>query len=101
MKYENKSKINQIANHFGRTSQQLKAISELSELSNELSKDLYYKRAMSPETLEEIADCLILIEQLLYFAEGEVPFIYTFLNEKIEQKLDRTLKRIEENPNYY
>ena len=85
--------IRTIADTFKNPSQQLKLIEELGELTREISKDIATGREISKDTISEIADVNILINQLLYLAgEGTKEKV----KKQIEYKLQRTLKRIEE-----
>jgi len=89
-----------IANHFGQTNQRCKLIEESGELSREISKDIAADRSTSYHTLEEMADCLILIEQLLYLKQKESNCdVAKLLGEIVDKKIERTLERIEEG--YY
>ena len=84
--------IRTIADTFKNPSQQLKLIEELGELTREISKDIATSREISKDTISEIADVNILINQLLHLAgEGTKEKV----KEQIEYKLQRTLKRIE------
>ena len=84
--------IMKIADTFKNPSQQLKLIEELGELTREISKDIATGREISKDTISEIADVNILINQLLYLAgEGTKEKV----KEQIEHKIQRTLKRIE------
>ena len=89
---EKNEAIMKIADTFKNPSQQLKLIEELGELTREISKDIATGREISKDTISEIADVNILINQLLYLAgEGTQEKV----KEQIEYKLQRTLKRIE------
>ena len=91
--------IELIADTFGLKSQQLKLIEELGELTRELSKDIANNRSISDNTLSEIADVKILINQILYLVEKEDINVYEKLRNNTEYKLKRTIQRI--NTNYY
>ena len=91
--------IELIADTFGIKNQQLKLIEELGELTRELSKDLANNRNISDNTLSEIADVKILLNQLLYLVEKEDINVYEKLRNNTEYKLKRTIQRI--NTNYY
>ena len=91
--------IELIADTFGLKSQQLKLIEELGELTRELSKDIANNRSISDNTLSEIADVKILINQILYLVEKEDINVYEKLRSNTEYKLKRTIQRI--NTNYY
>lgn len=88
--------IRTIADTFKIRNQQLKLIEELGELTREISKDIANGREISDETISEIADVNILINQILYLAGEESAEL---AREQLEYKLQRTLKRIEEG--YY
>lgn len=84
--------IRTIADTFKNPSQQLKLIEELGELTREISKDIANNRKISADTISEIADVNILINELIYLAgEGTKEKV----KEQIEHKIQRTLKRIE------
>ena len=84
--------IRTIADTFKNPSQQLKLIEELGELTREISKDIATGREISKDTISEIADVNILINQLLYLAGEGTKYK---VKKQIEYKLQRTLKRIE------
>lgn len=79
-----------IANYYGKNSQILIAIEEMSELTKELCK---YKRNFErrKEIIEELADCQIMLEQLteLFGVENAV-------SNMIDYKLERQIRRIEQ-----
>lgn len=78
-----------IANYYGKNSQILIAIEEMSELAKELCK---YKRNFErrKEIIEEIADCQIMLEQLI-----ELFGIKREVSDMIDYKLERQLMRID------
>lgn len=89
------NKIKHIADHFGQTNQRCKLIEELGELSREISKDIAADCSTSYHTLEEIADVLILIDQIIYLAEKNGNNIAREMLDMIkEKKINRTLDRI-------
>ena len=88
--------IRTIADTFKNPSQQLKLIEELGELTREISKDIATGREISKDTISEIADVNILINQLLYLAGEDTK---DKVKKQIEYKLQRTLDRI--NKGYY
>ena len=99
MKIVDKNKaIMKIADTFG-DKQKLKLIEELSELTRELALDVSHNREITQNTINEIADTLILIEQILYLAEKNGLNANQLLEDAIEYKIYRTLKRIASN--YY
>ena len=90
--------IMKIADTFG-DKQKLKLIEELSELTRELALDVSHNREITQNTINEIADTLILIEQILYLSEKNGLNANQLLEDSIEYKIYRTLKRIASN--YY
>lgn len=79
-----------IANHYGKDSQVLIAIEEMSELTKELCK--YFRRYdRRREIIEEMADAKIMLEQLteLFKCDKEV-------SEMIDYKLRRQIRRMEQ-----
>ena len=95
---ERNKAIMKIADTFG-DKQKLKLIEELSELTRELALDVSHNREITQNTINEIADTLILIEQILYLAEKNGLNANQLLEDAIEYKIYRTLKRIASN--YY
>ena len=95
---ERQKAIMKIADTFG-DKQKLKLIEELSELTRELALDVSHNREITQNTINEIADTLILIEQILYLAEKNGLNANQLLEDAIEYKIYRTLKRIASN--YY
>ena len=99
------AKIKQIADHYGMQSQQEMLIEECSELIQAMQK---MKRAdiADPEEcnkcmqnlLEELADVTIMIEQMKCYL---TPALLEDYNRDITQKLDRQLKRIENEKKEY
>lgn len=81
---------NTIAHHYGKDSQVLIAIEEMSELTKELCK--YFRRFdRKNEIIEEIADAEIMIEQLKCLFD-----IHTEVEDEIDYKIERQLRRIEQ-----
>lgn len=81
---------NTIANHYGKDSQVLIAIEEMSELTKELCK--YFRRYdRKTEIIEEIADAEIMIEQLKCLFD-----IHTEVSNEIDYKLERQIRRMEQ-----
>lgn len=91
--------IKEIADTFKIRNQQLKLIEELGELTREILKDIANGRKISDDTISEITDVNILINQILYLSSNKDYNSKEKLKEHIEYKLQRTLKRIEEG--YY
>ena len=94
-----KAEIRFLATHYSKKSQWEKSIEEAEELLRELymaansfgADDMVY---LSPNTWSEVADVIIMCAQLAmqHGKEAEV-------RKQIEYKLDRQLKRIEEEKN--
>lgn len=78
-----------IANHYGKKSQMLISIEEMSELTKEICK---YERYENNEQkiIDEIADVEIMIEQLKCLFD-----VHSEVDERIDYKLRRQLRRIE------
>ena len=89
----NKMRCKSVISHYGTDKQSLKACEELAELIRSISKLRFKLSDENVENLkEEIADVEIMIEQMkhLYNVSDEE------IDRIVEQKLDRTFKRIEE-----
>ena len=74
-------------------------IEELGELTKEISKDIANRREISDDTISEIADVNILINQILYLSSNKDYNSKEKLKEQLEYKLQRTIQRI--NIGYY
>lgn len=93
----NKESIHIIADHYGYEPQSRQLIEEMAELTQAINKAwrfgddfdnlLVHKRNIA----EEIADVTIMLEQMKYLLR----FSDNYIEEIIEQKLYRQLKRIE------
>lgn len=86
-----KSKCRRIAEHYGRKNQERQAVSELCELQYVLTRRLEQRQAdWQNDLLDEMADCLVMIEQLraLYGIEDEE------LTDRVNFKLNRQIERI-------
>ena len=93
LQQDRKNKIKQIAKHYGLEQQELIAIEECSELIKaicKLQRDPY-SSDYHDNVVEEIADVQIMLHQLIYLygIENQV-------NIMIDRKIDRQLRRIEE-----
>lgn len=98
---EQKAKCHKIAEHYGENHQMLKAVEEMAELSqviikavNDPPKDRFYAETLKDEFLSELADVIILTEQLVKFVSDND--CASDLNGMIKSKLNRQLKRMEE-----
>lgn len=96
MTEEQKAKCHEIADHYGEEHQMLKAVEEMAELTVAISKNLVSPNepGVWSNYYEELADVSIMIEQLSYLLEesGE----YDDLGKEISAKLNRQLKRMED-----
>lgn len=85
------TKLNRILIHYSPKEQTVQAIEELAELQKELAKILNGKGDQKA-LIGELADALIMIYQLIPIYEVD----YKELEETMEYKVDRQIKRIEE-----
>lgn len=91
---ERKAKISQILKNYGEKAEKGKAIEEMSELSDEIFKDILGELDRD-HLIEELADVIITLEHVINIyniTEDEVL-------EKIDYKLDRQFNRMEEENN--
>lgn len=79
---------------FGCNLQKIVAIEEMSELQKELTKDIRFKGSRNNIT-EEIADVLIMIEQLKMMFAIDDSEIEEFIDSKI-CRLEKTISEIKE-----
>lgn len=87
------SKCRQIAKHYGRQTQEAQTISEVSELLYVLTRRQSQRGIdWSNDLIDEIADVLVMIQQItdIHGLEPDV------INERVNYKLDRQLERIRE-----
>lgn len=95
----NKESIQIISNHYGYDAQSRQLIEEMAELTQAINKawrckDNYEDWVEKKRDIaEEIADVTIMLEQMKYLLR----FSENYIEEIIEQKVYRQLKRIEEN----
>ena len=83
-------KVKEIAEHYGLKNQLRQLTEECSELSVEASHSARYGTTV--KIIEEMADVMIMIEQVVYLAKIDKCDIEDCINYKI----NRQLKRIEE-----
>jgi len=88
MNAKQKKDIEKILDHFGEESQILKCVGELNECATELMKIHFKQRANAQFVQEEIADAIIMLEQVRLIFDTES------IDAFIEYKLKRTLDRI-------
>ena len=84
-----------IINQYGETSQVLQSIEEMSELTKELLKNINRNENNEKEIIQEIADVIIMITQLVMIYKIDVEKIYG----AIEYKLERQEKRMNNEKN--
>ena len=88
--YVDEDKVKEIAEHYGLKNQLRQLAEECSELSVESSHSA--RKGTTVKIIEEIADVMIMIEQVVYLAKIDKCDIEDCINYKI----NRQLKRIEE-----
>lgn len=91
---DRKAKISQILKNYGDKAEKGKAIEEMSELSDEILKDLLGELDRD-HLIEELADVIVTLEHIVNIyniSEEEIL-------EKIDFKLDRQFNRMEEENN--
>ena len=97
----NNEAIKKIADTYGYDSQSRQLIEEMAELIVAINKmwregmktDYFYSELKKKDIAEEIADTIIMLEQIKYLLQ----ISDTDINEIIDQKLNRQLERIEKN----
>ena len=87
-------KIMEIADHYGIEKQLHQLAEECSELAVEASHSA--RKGVTVKIIEEMADVEIMIEQIVYLAKIDRKDI----DECIQYKLERQMKRIEEEESY-
>lgn len=100
MTEEQKAICYKIADHYGEEHQMLKAVEEMAELSqviikavNDQPNDKFQAETMKDEMLSELADVIIMTEQLVkYVADNDCA---TLLDGMVNSKLNRQLERME------
>lgn len=85
-------RIKTIADHYGLRHQLKKLIEESRELIVAVLAYLFLKRTQERKNhlLEEAADVVIVIAQIIYLLKGD-----DYVDKVIDFKLDRTIKRME------
>ena len=93
MKYTSgqRSIMAEIINYYGHESQKMMLLEEMSELQKEICKDMRGKTNQEAIT-EEVADVLIMLEQIQMMYHISETKLHKITNEK----LHRQLRRIEE-----
>lgn len=100
MTEEQKVICHKIADRYGEEHQMLKAVEEMAELSqviikavNDSPNDRFQAETMKDEMLSELADVIIMTEQLVKFVNDND--CMSDLNGMIKSKLNRQLERME------
>ena len=88
--YVDEDKVKEIAEHYGLKNQLRQLAEECSELSVESSHSA--RKGTTVKIIEEMADVMIMIEQVIYLAKIDKCDIEDCINYKI----NRQIKRIEE-----
>lgn len=96
---EQKAKCHEIADHYGEEHQMLKAVEEMAELTQAIIKYLDDPAEWNA-LIEELADVLIMVEQLDYLTQKWVaPLGYEHylsdVGHRISIKINRQLERME------
>lgn len=99
MTEEQKAICHKIADHYGEEHQMLKCIEEMSELSQAIIKTIHGDALHEWEYPGELADVLIMTEQLRYMYDKSDGVFDGRVERFIDAKLTRQLKRMEEESN--
>lgn len=83
-----KDDLEMIIAHYGPDAQIVKSMEELSELTVELAKDMN-AQGNRIAIAEEMADVLVILNQLLIIYDIDAEAIYSICNEKINRTLNR------------
>ena len=84
-------RICEILNHYGYKEQLKYTISELKELEREINLEIYNDITDHFPLIDEIADVFVMCSQLVEAVNGE-----ELLQERIDFKISRQIKRIQE-----
>lgn len=95
MTEEQKAKCHEIAVYYGIANQRYKAVEEMAELIHAIMKTETESVdfAHYEQIIEELADVSIMMEQMRFFFGDEA------VNDRINEKLDRQLERMERESN--
>lgn len=80
-----------LIDHYGQESQKMMLLEEMAELQKEICKDMCYDPDLEAIT-EEVADVMIMLEQIQMMYHISRPKLHKITNEK----LHRQLRRIED-----
>jgi NTP pyrophosphatase (non-canonical NTP hydrolase) len=93
---EQKAKCHKIADHYGEEHQMLKAVEEMAELTQAIIKTVHGDTSHEWDYPSELADTLIMVEQLRYLYDNSDGVYDGRVERFIDAKLSRQLKRMEE-----
>jgi hypothetical protein len=93
MTEEQKAICHKIADHYGYEHQRIKAVEEMAELIQQISKTVVDRGDFNCFLLEEYADVFIMMEQMQYLL-GKLS-IHSEIDRYINMKLYRQLERME------
>lgn len=95
MSDEQKSICHKIADHYGEEHQMLKAVEEMAELTQVIIKTVHGNTLHEWDYPGELADVLIMAEQLRYMYDKSDGVLDERVERFIDAKLNRQLKRME------
>ena len=93
---EQKSKCYKIADHYGEQHQMIKAVEEMAELTQVIVKTIHGDALHEWDYPGELADVLIMAEQLRYMYDKSDGLFDGRVERFIDTKLNRQIKRMEE-----
>jgi len=96
MTEEQKAKCHEIAEHYGEEHQMLKAVEEMAELTQVITKAIHGDTLHEWDYPGELADVMIMAEQLRYMYDKSDGVFDGRVERFIDAKLSRQLKRMEE-----
>ena len=96
---EQKAICHKIADHYGKNHQMLKAVEEMAELTQVIVKTIHGDALHEWEYPGELADVLIMAEQLRYMYDNSDGVFDGRVEKFIDAKLNRQLKRMEDENN--
>lgn len=99
MTEEQKEICHKIADHYGEKHQMLKAVEEMAELTQVIAKKIHGDTLHEWDYPGELADVLIMAEQLRYMYDKSDGVFVGRVERFIDAKLTRQLKRMEEESN--
>jgi NTP pyrophosphatase (non-canonical NTP hydrolase) len=92
---EQKAICHKIADHYGEKHQMLKAVEEMAELTQAIVKTVHGDTLHEWDYPSELADVLIMVEQLQYMYDKSDGVFDGRVERFIDAKLSRQLKRME------